>query len=657
MSSHNIIELERMTIFVTINKSKRIFIYFILFVLIFACIGKTGSPVSSQGNMDWHIFRGDAALTGYTTLRLPDKPELLWTYKSGKSAKSSPVIHNGITYWSNDRGCISGVDLNGKLHFEYDLKTAVIATPMISESTLYIGRIDGVMTAISLEKKDTIWNYETMGQISASANIMDFEGRRAIVFGSYDNFLYFVDSKDGALINSFETGYYLNGAVALQDNHVVFGGCDAWLRIIDCQTGASTDSLLLDAYIPASPAFMENNCYIGDYSGNIYELQLDKGKIASHKTIMTPTNDNGSFISVPAVTPTSLYFLSDDRYLFSVDRKTGTANWKYMLKGNTGDSSPVVCRDKIIVCTRTGIVTILDAKNGQPAWEYDTGEQIIASPAVIKDYFMILTAKGTLFCFGKEKEETDLSLTDSIPANVDNDLILSDEEIFNKENEAWINANVTKDFLLGNVTRKDNPLFVRVDAEHTERRIYLIHPVYEAYKKMYEAALDDSIKLIITSGHRTFFEQVYEWELRWKNPRTETEFANDVDKAKFILQYRSLPGTTRHHWGTDIDLNSFELAYWQTKEGQKMYKWLKENAAAYGFFQPYTVFDEKRQKGYQEEKWHWSYKPLSRLMLIKYLELTSMDDIIGFEGDAAAKKLPIRSDWVCGINPQLNETD
>ena len=40
-------------------------------------------------------------------------------------------------------------------------------------------------------------------------------------------------------------------------------------------------------------------------------------------------------------------------------------------------------------------------RKGDLKWEYDTGEQIVGSPAVIKDHFFILTAKGTLFCFGK----------------------------------------------------------------------------------------------------------------------------------------------------------------------------------------------------------------------------------------------------------------
>jgi outer membrane protein assembly factor BamB len=48
-------------------------------------------------------------------------------------------------------------------------------------------------------------------------------------------------------------------------------------------------------------------------------------------------------------------------------------------------------------------VSILDVRTGTLEWEYDTGEQTVASPAVIKNRFYILTAKGTLFCFGERK--------------------------------------------------------------------------------------------------------------------------------------------------------------------------------------------------------------------------------------------------------------
>jgi len=181
----------------------------------------------------------------------------------------------------------------------------------------------------------------------------------------------------------------------------LFGGCDSWIRVINCKTGLQTDSLLMDSYVPASPAIMGDYVYVGDYAGNIYELYLEGGKIVRQRKILAATDEGGSFVSVPAITDNRLFVLSNDRYLYSIDRIDGTIKWKYMLKGKVGESSPVVCFDKVIVCTKTGIVSILDTESGDLKWEYDTGEQIVGSPAVIKDHFFILTAKGTLFCFGK----------------------------------------------------------------------------------------------------------------------------------------------------------------------------------------------------------------------------------------------------------------
>ena len=368
--------------------------------LLVGCEGNEDT-VDDGNSLNWSLFRGDASLSGYTDRSLPKKPSLLWSYKSGVRTVSSPIVHQGTTYWCDKKGHIWGIDLKGEPVFGYDLDTPVEAIPMVYDSVLYIGRLDGWMSAISLEARDTLWNFETMGQISASPNRVGFEGRKAIVFGSYDNYLYCVDERTGQEINRFESGYYLNGAVALWKKHVLFGGCDSWIRVINCKTGLQTDSLLMDSYVPASPAIMGDYVYVGDYAGNIYELYLEGGKIVRQRKILAATDEGGSFVSVPAITDNRLFVLSNDRYLYSIDRIDGTIKWKYMLKGKVGESSPVVCFDKVIVCTKTGIVSILDTESGDLKWEYDTGEQIVGSPAVIKDHFFILTAKGTLFCFGK----------------------------------------------------------------------------------------------------------------------------------------------------------------------------------------------------------------------------------------------------------------
>ena len=372
-----------------------------LWLLLFVVSACSTNLSENASDGDWLTFRGNAAMSGYTDVRLPEKPVLHWAYKSELRTTSSPLVYKGTTYWSDQRGRIQGVDMQGNLCFNYSFETAINATPIIDDSVLYIGRIDGMISALSLTTQDTIWNYETWGQISASPNIVDFEGRKAVVCGSYDYFLYCLDSQDGKEINRFESDNYINGAVAQWKDYVIFGGCDAWIRIVDCRTGMQTDSIEVEAYVPASPAVSGDYCYIADYSGNIYELYLKNGKFEQNRIIVVSQNENSAFVSVPAVADKTLYIVSDDRYLYAINRSDGEVIWKYLLKGNTGESSPVVCRDKVLVCTKSGIVTIFDAKKGELLWEYDTGEQIVSSPAITKECFYILTARGTLFCFGK----------------------------------------------------------------------------------------------------------------------------------------------------------------------------------------------------------------------------------------------------------------
>ena len=124
-------------------------------------------------------------------------------------------------------------------------------------------------------------------------------------------------SAPGRRLTRFESGYYLNGAVALWKKHVLFGGCDSWIRVINCKTGLQTDSLLMDSYVPASPAIMGDYVYVGGLCRKyLSELYLEGGKIVRQRKILAATDEGGSFVSVPAITDNRLFVLSNDRYLY-----------------------------------------------------------------------------------------------------------------------------------------------------------------------------------------------------------------------------------------------------------------------------------------------------------------------------------------------------
>ena len=207
----------------------------------------------------------------------------------------------------------------------------------------------------------------------------------------------------------------------------------------------------------------------------------------------------------------------------------------------------------------------------------------------------------------------------------------------------------TKKDLMGKFSPSSHSGFVAVPQRYATKSMFLRKETMEAFKRMSKAAAKDGINLIIVSGTRNRNRQMEIWNEKWNRFK-----GNDIDRAEEILLYSSMPGTSRHHWGTDIDINSVDPDYFESGRGEKEYKWLEENAIHYGFFQPYTAKDENRKEGYREEKWHWSYYPVANQLLKAYKRMVSYDDISGFPGSDVAGDIHLFDRFVFGI-PNLNE--
>ena len=110
-----------------------------------------------------------------------------------------------------------------------------------------------------------------------------------------------------------------------------------------------------------------------------------------------------------------------------------------------------------------------------------------------------------------------------------------------------------------------------------------------------------------------------------------------------------MPMCSRHHWGTDLDLNSLENSYFSSGKGLKIYEWLTKHAPDYGFCQVYTNKKINNRTGYEEEKWHWSYMPIARQNLMRYNKTVKITDIKGFLGWETASEVNIIEAYVNGI--------
>ena len=142
---------------------------------------------------------------------------------------------------------------------------------------------------------------------------------------------------------------------------------------------------------------------------------------------------------------------------------------------------------------------------------------------------------------------------------------------------------------------------------------------FDAFNKMKIAAKKDSIDLKIVSAHRGYERQKIIWNTKFK--KFTSEFNLKPSQAIYeIIRFSTIPGTSRHHWGTEIDIidNNYPdeedvlIAKKFGKDGVffKIKNWLNLNSEKFGFYITYN--NDPNRKGFEHEPWHYSYAPVSK---------------------------------------------
>jgi LAS superfamily LD-carboxypeptidase LdcB len=160
-------------------------------------------------------------------------------------------------------------------------------------------------------------------------------------------------------------------------------------------------------------------------------------------------------------------------------------------------------------------------------------------------------------------------------------------------------------------------------------RVALHRDVVEPFRALREAAAREGLDLMPFSAFRDFNQQVEIWNRKFRGERPLYDRAGKVrDHAALteaelvdaILVWSAVPGASRHHWGSEIDVYDraampegyrvllLPEEYAPGGVFARLQQWMNENLARFDFYRPY---DEDRG-GVYPEPWHISYVPVSR---------------------------------------------
>ena len=153
----------------------------------------------------------------------------------------------------------------------------------------------------------------------------------------------------------------------------------------------------------------------------------------------------------------------------------------------------------------------------------------------------------------------------------------------------------------------------------------------KAFLQLSKRAAKAGFDMRIASAFRSYDRQTRIINEKWLGQRVvlndqgdslDRSVLTDAQWLEAILRFSALPGTSRHHWGTDLDIwdaaavdPDYTLSLTGAEYGpggvfEEMTQWLDARIAAddaEGFFKPY----DRDRGGVAPEPWHISYRPVA----------------------------------------------
>lgn len=152
--------------------------------------------------------------------------------------------------------------------------------------------------------------------------------------------------------------------------------------------------------------------------------------------------------------------------------------------------------------------------------------------------------------------------------------------------------------------------------------------VITPFLRLRHAAAQAGFDLVPQSAYRDFDRQLRIWNAKFSGEAAVNDASGrpvavlllpPAERIDAILVWSALPGASRHHWGTDLDLidraaippgyrvQLIAEEYAPSGIFGPLSVWLEANAARFGFFRPYRGV----LSGVKPEAWHYSFAPLS----------------------------------------------
>ena len=254
--------------------------------------------------------------------------KILWTHEVGPFPiyengwdyfLPSPVLAGGRLLLLTPAGEVTALDpQSGKLLWKSATGAPVRSAPAFDSKTLYVGNLEGRLTAMSLDNGKVLWTFKTKGEtyfpkgeIFFSPSLQD--GR--LFVSSRDFHVYALDANTGRLLwKSLHKGSWATALSTVPGELYSCSSDGRFVERLDPATGKELWKLSTKDLVFTTPEITAQEILFGSHDGRFYAVERSSGKLKALFDTRSPVLSSPVSDSLGRV-----FFGTDDGSIYSLE--------------------------------------------------------------------------------------------------------------------------------------------------------------------------------------------------------------------------------------------------------------------------------------------------------------------------------------------------
>jgi len=396
-------------------------------------------------------LRAKDSIGGYNIVSVANGEAIYETRRPGLITEESwatiPLVNHHFEretkVWARPDFSVNDQQKNVQVLWKFQDDSDLGTGMTIFKNTMISANTKGEVYALDLHTGEKNWSFATGGKVYSTPAVSG----KYVVVGSADGFVYCLNANTGIEIWKYKTDKAVLGSPIVKKGIAYIGGSDEIFRAFDLKNGKLKWSFNeVSNYISSTPLYSDGNLYFGSWGNGFYALDAKTGGLNWEWDNGHTNRMFSAAAVVPVETNRRIFIVAPDRFMTSLDEKTGKVIWrekkdsirvresmglsgdkkKVYVKTMDGDvlgistssnqmeiiwkselklpyeltPSAIVEKDKVVfVPSHSGLVSALDAKTGKVNWQYKISNAMVNPITPFgKNKVLVSSMDGSIYC-------------------------------------------------------------------------------------------------------------------------------------------------------------------------------------------------------------------------------------------------------------------